>query len=347
MRARARARRQPDHWPGFVDALAGILLVMVFLLSVFVLAQFFLGRALTGRDAALRQLETQIAQLGELLALERRAAGELRLTVSGLSETLQDANAERERMAGEATATREEIARLTAALDAARARATGLETQLTATRDAGIEALTDVERLSREIAALRQQLSALAAALDASEARAEADQMTIEDLGTRLNQALADKVEELARYRSEFFGRLREVLGERPDVRVVGDRFVFQSEVLFAAGSAEIGAGGREQLATFARTLVEIAAEIPPELPWVLRVDGHTDATPIATAQYPSNWALSTARAVTVVRFLIDQGLAPERLAAAGFGEFQPIEPDTGPEARMRNRRIELKLTER
>ena len=169
----------------------------------------------------------------------------------------------------------------------------------------------------------------------------------IADLGKRLNVALARKVEELSRYRSEFFGRLREILGDRRDIRVVGDRFVFQSEVLFDSGSDQIGLGGQDQLAQLAAALLEIASSIPPELHWVLRVDGHTDVVPISTGRFPSNWELSTARAVSVVKFLIGQGVPPERLAATGFGEFQPLDSRADEIGHRRNRRIELKLTER
>ena len=201
--------------------------------------------------------------------------------------------------------------------------------------------------LNQQIAALRQQLLRLEAALQASEAKDAEQQTKIADLGRRLNVALARRVEELSKYRSEFFGRLREVLGERADITIVGDRFVFQSEVLFETGSAELGEQGKVQLARFAETLQEISVKIPKELPWVIRVDGHTDIRPIATPQFPSNWELSAARAIAVTRFIMDQGIPPDRLAAAGFGQYQPLDPHEDEIAFRRNRRIELKLTER
>jgi len=204
-----------------------------------------------------------------------------------------------------------------------------------------------VELLNQQIIALRQQLERLSAALDIAETEAEAQGAVIADLGRKLNLALAGKVEELQRYRSEFFGRLREVLGNRPGIRIVDDRFVFQSEVLFGSGAATFEATGREQMAQLARTLLDIAREIPEDIPWVLRVDGHTDSVPISTPQFASNWELSSARAISVVRFLVAQGVPPERLVAAGFGEFQPIDPNGDEIALRRNRRIELKLTSR
>lgn len=214
-------------------------------------------------------------------------------------------------------------------------------------RQISAEGRRQLELLNRQLAALRQQLAALNAALEASEAKDEERKVIIADLGRRLNIALAGKVEELSRYRSEFFGRLREVLGDRRDIRIVGDRFVFQSEVLFPSGSADLQDAGRVQLAALAETLLDIAQEIPPDLPWILRVDGHTDRIPIHTPQFPSNWELSTARAISVVRFLTENGVPSQRLAATGFGEFQPLDPADDEIAYRRNRRIELKLTQR
>ena len=201
--------------------------------------------------------------------------------------------------------------------------------------------------LNRQIAAMRQQLARLAAALEASEAKSKEQNVQIVNLGKRLNAALASRVEELARYRSEFFGRLREALGDIEGVRIEGDRFVFQSEVLFPSASADLAPQGQTQIAQLATTLKQVAARIPPEIDWVLRVDGHTDRLPIRTAQFPSNWELSAARAISVVKFLIGLGLPPHRLAATGFAQHRPIDAGNTPEALSRNRRIEFKLTGR
>jgi chemotaxis protein MotB len=201
--------------------------------------------------------------------------------------------------------------------------------------------------LNQQIAALRRQLSAIEEALAASESRDRESQAKIADLGSRLNVALAQKVQELARYRSDFFGRLRQILGNRPGIRVVGDRFVFQSEVLFDSGKAEINPAGRAELDTLANALGDLEREIPTEIQWVLRVDGHTDKRPIQSPQFHSNWELSAARAIAVVQYLISKGVSPQHLVAAGFGEFQPLDVGENDEAYRRNRRIELKLTER
>ncbi|RMD64236.1 MAG: peptidoglycan -binding protein [Alphaproteobacteria bacterium] len=436
--SRGGSRRSVNIWPGFVDALATLLLVVIFVLMVFMVAQYFLTVALTGRDEALERLQRQVNDLAELLALERSANAELRIDVSQLSSELQSSLTERESLANQLAAltrSNEDLQARLSAAEAARDAATRelenayktveadkekIEAQLAQlamlqrlrdemaeklrrseeenrrvakeledaykvieadkekikaqlqdlailqslrdelmTKLAAAEGARDEQKkltdeaqqqlmlLNRQIIALRQQLSRLAVALEAAEAEAKAKDVQIADLGRRLNVALASKVQELARYRSEFFGRLREVLGDRKDIRIVGDRFVFQSEVLFASGSAELGEEGKQQLAQLARTLKSIAAKIPKELNWILQVDGHTDRAPIHTPEFPSNWELSTARAISVVRFLIEQGIPPHRLAATGYGEFQPLDPGLSEEAFRRNRRIELKLTQR
>ena len=209
------------------------------------------------------------------------------------------------------------------------------------------EAQATVDQLSEQVAALRAQLNRVEASLQESEREVDSRDLEIANLSARLNQALLREVEDLSRYRSEFFGRMREVVGRRTDILIVGDRFVFQSEVLFRSGSATLQPGGETQLAQLAETLLEIANDIPDDIDWILRVDGHTDRVPINTPAFPSNWALSTARATSVVQFLIQQGVPAERLAAAGFGEFQPLDPADTPEAYSRNRRIELKLDQR
>ena len=533
---RGGSRRSINIWPGFVDGLATLLLVVIFVLMVFMVAQFFLSVALTGKDEALLRLESEIAELADLLALERSANEELRVNVAQLSSELQSSLASRESLASQLAALseqqeslssqvssladerdsltnqlaallseRDELARLLASeqdetgrltallgeseqaqaqlrsdlserdtalaaiqalleenrqalaesqqalaaseeelaasreaqsltqaeletirqalaarnaeLDAERARleaalarmstdqkkleealaliAAGkvdledayatieadkakIETQLAeiailkslrddlaeqlkAAEAAGqeqSEALAEQQQLSEEaqiqisllnqqLAALRQQLTTLSEALELAEAENEAQQVQIADLGKRLNVALASKVQELARYRSEFFGRLREAIGNRQDIRIVGDRFVFQSEILFGSGEATIGREGQVQLGRLAETLREISGTIPAELDWVLRVDGHTDRAPIATVQFPSNWELSSARAISVVKFLIERGIPANRLAATGFGEFQPLDAGNDEIAFRRNRRIEFKLTQR
>jgi len=355
------AAGQDNSWPGFVDALSTLLLVIIFLLSMFVLAQFFLGQALSGREQALAELRAQVAELGNLLRLEQQSNASLRDSLSELSASLTAANSDRDALAAalddaeaELAARSSRLQNITAMRDTFEAELVDLRTRYTVSEAALAEeralsarAQVEVATLRRSVTSLSEQLARLEAALEASEARDLRNQAVIVDLGRRLNKALASKVEELVGYRSEFFGRLREVLADRPDIRIEGDRFVFDSELLFSSASAELEPAGRAQLAAFAETLLTISADIPAEVDWILRIDGHTDRRPIRNARFATNWELSAARAISVVTFLVQQGIGPERLAATGFGEFQPLDPSDTATAYARNRRIEFRLTQR
>ena len=334
-----RAARGFDYWPGFVDALSTMLLAMIFLLSVFMMAQFFLSRDISGKDNALAKLNKQIEELTSLLALERAGKSDQQSSMNGLLATLDASKAEQARLQGL-------IASNSAAANAAGGQAAEASRALDAEKQLSARAQAQVEILNQQISALRRQLAALEDALSASEKRDRESQAQISDLGSRLNVALAQKVQELARYRSDFFGRLREILGSRPGVRVVGDRFVFESEVLFDSGRAEVSPAGRAQMDQLAQAIQDLEREIPPEIPWILRVDGHTDKRPTSGA-FRSNWDLSAARAISVVQYLALRGVSPQHLAAAGFGEFQPLDTGDSDDALRRNRRIELKLTDR
>jgi len=337
--ALARARRDSgmNYWPGFVDVLSSFILGIIFLLTVFLFVQFYLTQEVTGKDTALNRLNAQIAQLTELLSLEKTGKLDLEEQLSMMRSSLATTEGERDRYKG-----------LFEGTGSGEGKAAELSGQLDAERRLSTRALAQVEVLNQQIAALRRQLSALEEALDASEKRDKEAQNRIADLGQRLNVALAQRVQELSRYRSDFFGRLRVILGNRPDIRIVGDRFVFQSEVFLDNAKATLdNPEGRAELDGLATALLELEKRIPGEIPWVLRVDGHTDVRPINSLQFKNNWELSVARAISVVQYLIGKGISPQRLVAAGFGEFQPIDADKTEEAYSRNRRIELKLTER
>lgn len=339
--ARNRQSRQVDYWPGFVDALSTLLLSIMFLLSVFVLAQYLLSNELSGKDDVLDRLNSQISELTNLLALEQGGKQDLENSLANLQASLD--------------ASEDEKSRLLALLDkgagagsAALAKLSAAEKTLDSEKQISQRALNQVELLNQQIAALRTQIGALEDALDASESRDRQSNAKIADLGKRLNVALAQRVQELNRYRSDFFGRLREILSDRENIRIVGDRFVFQAEVLFPSGSEIINDAGREEMKKLAGAIVELAKEIPSEIDWVLRVDGHTDAVPLSgNGRYKDNWELSSARSTSVVKLLIENGVPPSRLVAAGFGEFQPLEPGNTAEVQSKNRRIELKLTEK
>jgi chemotaxis protein MotB len=340
--ALARARRGDsgmNYWPGFVDALSTLVLGIIFLLTVFVVVQFYLTQEVTGKDTALSRLNAQIAQLTELLSLEKTGKMSFEEELAALRSNLATAEVERDRFRG----LYEGVG--SGAADA-QGKVTELSGQLDTEKRLTARALAQVEVLNQQISALRRQLAVLQEALETSEKKDLEAQKTIDNLGQRLNVALAQRVQELSRYRSDFFGRLRAILGNRPDIRIVGDRFVFQSEVFFDTGQAILRPEGRAELDKLAAALVELERQIPGEIAWVLRVDGHTDIRPV-TGLYRTNWDLSAARAISVVQHLIGRGVSPQRLVAAGFGEFQPIDADRTEEAFSRNRRIELKLTER
>ena len=472
-RRRSAAAEGLNPWPGYVDALSTLLMVIIFVLLVFVLAQAFLAVTLTGRDRALDRLNRQMAELSDMLSLERGHSAELRTSLAELSRNLQAVTAARDSLSQQLNALRTQqdaliadrnaikadrdqlsarLADATLQSQAAQARSAQLQAQMaeaakrddataqqvatTAARladterqlaaektlladmkrqqeeldktvqvdkatlaaklsdlakmteqvrnlsalrdelerqaqDAAVRATTEQQRreavaaelaqektlgdsaraqiaaMNQQLTELRAQLAAVATALDVSEAAGKGKDVQIANLSARLNTALAQKVEELQRYRSDFFGRLREVLANRPGIQVVGDRFVFQSEVLFPVGSADLTAAGTDEINKLADTLKDIAKGIPLDVNWLLRVDGHADKQPISGGAFASNWELSAERAITVVKLLIADGIPPERLAAAAFADYQPLDAASTPEAYAKNRRIEIRLTDR
>jgi len=302
----ATRRRQKgitlDVWPGFVDALATLLIVMIFALMIFVVAQIYLSDALQGSKRGLSALQAKLQEISNLLLVEQKKNVDLTASFTTTSQQLAASNAK------------------------------------------VLDTNTQLALLHQQVAELNQKLQNLNASLQAAEGLTAQQKLTIEDLDKKLAAALAQKVEDLEKYRSEFFGKLKELLANRPDMRIVGDRFVFQSEVLFPSASATLEKEGEETLKKLAQSLKEIAAKMPKNLKWVLRVDGHTDKVPIHTRKFESNWELSAARAISVIKFLIQEGIPADHLAAAGFGEFHPIEKGVDD---ARNRRIELKLDQR
>jgi len=415
-----RNRNETNIWPGFVDALATLLMVIIFVLMIFVVSQFYLSDALQGRDEALGRLNHQVSELADLLNLERQVSTDLRTSIAQISGELQSSLSQRDDISTQLNSllgvrdsfTAAQLALKTLeskskATTAARAKLineleqtykaledsnkiisvdkekiklqlrqlAGLQQDivaLIALRDELTHQVEETEKivlkaesetkgqkkistaakakvalLNRQMMALRQQIALLNVTLEASEAKDKTQGVRIINLGKRLNTALAGKVQELARYRSEFFGRLRKVLGNRRDIQIVGDRFVFQSEVLFSSGSAELEVAGKAQLTHLANTLQEISKNIPSKINWILRVDGHTDRIPIRNFKFASNWELSTSRAISVVKFLQEQSIPANRLAAAGFGEYQPLDARDDEIAFRRNRRIELKFDQR
>ena len=379
-----RTRAGDFTWPGFVDALASLLMVFVFVLMVFVLIQANLAYRLSGQDESLIILREELAMLGDLLSLEREAGAVLSADLartqaqlemaenqnslltaqlSSLTAQLTDEKTktttlentlatERLRLTTELTTlsaqTAEqarELEQMSKSLDQKTQSLKQAATDLLTEQKRSEQARLEIDRLTAAMQSLRSELTRLRTLLSEKQEQSKKDKIAIANLGKELNAALANKVQELQRFRSEFFGRLRTILEGRSDVKVVGDRFVFQSEVLFAPGQASINPEGQAQLGQIADAIMQIIADIPSDIPWILQVEGHTDDIPVSGV-YTDNWDLSTERALSVVRFMVDRGVPSERLAATGYGEFQPITSGKTDADRQKNRRIELKLTQ-
>jgi chemotaxis protein MotB len=357
----ARRRRSLDIWPGFVDALTSLLMVIIFVLMLFAVGQFVLTDTLAGKNRALDSLNAQVAELAKTLSLAQDANRRLDARVAELGVSLGSVTGERDAAKTQLDAAQAESAKLgadiaalqqlKAQLEAEVARLAGelgtSQSDVAKGKELSAQQLAQIELLNRQMAALNAQLAQIQAALDIANTSVAAKDVKIADLGKQLNLALANRVGELERYRSEFFGRLREALGNRSDVRVVGDRFIVPTDILFDTASAELGPEAEQRMQVLAQTLKEVAAEIPSSIDWVLRIDGHTDARPIHTDRFPSNWELSAARGVAIVKYLVVQGIPAHRLSANGFGQFQPLDAGGSPEALARNRRIEIQLTNR
>ncbi len=312
-------RRQFDIWPGFVDALTSLIMVMIFLLLLFAIGQFVLSDALAGKSRTLATLNLRLDELGRQAAMseaERKAAA------ARVAELLA-------RM-GLVT---EERDQLKSRMDEQNERLTALNNDILA-----------LDALRRQ---LEEQVTQLASRLNAADQNNQGKDLRIADLDRQLKLALASRANELEKYRSEFFGKLREALGNREDVRIVGDRFLLPSDILFSSGSAELGSDAQARLGKLVNTIRDVSQKIPDSIDWVLRIDGHTDRVPIATDKFPSNWELSTARAVAIVKWMTGQGISARHLSANGFAQYQPVDPGESPEALARNRRIEIQLTNR
>jgi chemotaxis protein MotB len=354
MNSLARRRRGLDIWPGFVDALTSLILVMIFVLLLFAIGQYVLSQTLAGKNQALADLNAQIAQLAQTLSLAQDSKTKLDAKVNELSASLGNVSSERDSAKAEAARLAADIAALSDLKQQLEQQVAQMAAQLdqskrdvVAATDLNAKSAAQVELLNRQIAAVQEQLKQISAALEISNKNVKDKDVKIAELGKELNLALANKVSQLEKYRSEFFGKLREALGNRPDIQVVGDRFVVPTDILFDTGSADLSADAQASMAKLAKTLNEVAAEIPSTLDWVLRIDGHTDKRPIHSDQFPSNWELSTARATAIVKQLVVQGIQPRHLSANGFGQFQPLDVADTDAAYAKNRRIEIQLTNR
>jgi chemotaxis protein MotB len=360
-----RARRGGnglEAWPGYVDALSTLLMVTIFVLLVFVLAEAFLSSALNGSNDTIAQLKSQVAALSNALSLEQSHAASLSQELAALNAELTEAkaadaaavaaetelNAQLLAAQGQVKVSAVEIAGLQSKLAASGGdQLAQTQAKLAAQTQISQAALSEVDLLNQQLAALRLQMAMLAQALDAAQAADVKDKVQIADLGKQLNQALARKVEELQAYRSEFFGTLRAILANQPDIRIVGDRFVFESDVLFPVDQATLTPEGQAEIVAVAKAIREIAQKIPPNINWVLSVDGYADAQPIRGGPYHSNFDLSAARSLAVIDLLMANGVPADRIAATANGAANPIAGGHSAADYAQNRRIEFRLTSR
>ena len=337
---RKARRRHVDIWPGYVDALATMLMMVALVLVIMMAAQFALSNALNTREAQMSELALRLQKLNDALNLEKSTSESLKGQKAQLEARVKQVQDEASQIRNRLTESEGKLSGLVGERDSAKRE---MEKAFKETSDLKIQ-LSD---MVRQIEELNKKLSLLTADLASAKSSISEKEIKIKDLDAKLKRKMLEKVEELSEYRSEFFGRLKKALGNRPDIKVVGDRFVFQSEVFFQTASADLQESGKEQLAKLADTLKDLAKTIPKDINWILNVVGHTDKRPINMPLFRSNWELSSARAISVVKFLVEQGIAPERLSATGYGEYQPLDNGNSEEALSRNRRIELKFTQR
>ena len=369
-------KKQIDYtWPGFVDALSSLLMVIIFVLMIFVLSQFFLSKKMSGQDEALVELRNNLVELGQLLSIERDANTELTSQLSILEtkiveirdELIVEKNKNKQHQQeikskqNIIAQNESEVFNLRKILEdkikndiELRDKISSLEKNVDKKnfeiKDKDKSLSSSKEEINKLISAsikLKNKLTQLQTLLSAYKAKDKKEKVNTVNLGKDVNTALARRVEELEKFKSDFFGRVRQLIRGRKEIRVVGDRFVFQSEVLFSLGSDELGVEGQLEMQKLASTLMEIEKSLPTDINWILQIEGHTDSLPVKRGQtFRDNWELSTKRALSVLRFLIKQGIKPSRLSASGYGSFQPIDKSNTKSARMKNRRIEMKITQ-
>ncbi|WP_309043984.1 peptidoglycan -binding protein [Marinobacter sediminicola] len=345
--SRRRSRSTTNVWPGYVDALSALLMLVIFMLLIYVVSQLFLSQTLSDRNSELARLNQRLNEISQLLGLEQSKTNALEQQILTAQSNFSDSQAENQDLQDRLAAARNRLMQQTADAEARAERLANMNQALDDKDELSVSQQNMILQLSNQIASLQNQLRQITAALKLQKEMAADKEGELENVSRRLNTLLAERVNELEQYQSEFFSRLRNILAANENIRVVGDRFLLPSELLFASGSASLGADGKRELDKLAEVLLDVVKTIPKDLDWILRIDGHTDLIPINTPQFPSNWELSTARAVAVVRYLANQGVPQNRMVAAGFGEFFPVAKGTAPEALQKNRRIEIKLTDR
>ena len=369
-------KKQLDYtWPGFVDALSSLLMVIIFVLMIFVISQFFISQKMSGQNEALVNLKNNLTELNNLLSLERDTTTELTTQLSVLEEKIEVFKEDLLKEKNRTKQYEEELRGNKNIISLSQSELNRLKKDLREKNKVTVDLRNNISDLDKQVSEkkleiqnkenvirankkevkqlinttlnLKNRLTQLQTLLSAYKAKDKKENIKTLNLGKDVNSALARRVEELEKFKSDFFGRVRELIKGRKEIRVVGDRFVFQSEVLFSLGSDELGAEGQVEMQKLASTLMEIEKSLPTDIDWILQIEGHTDSLPVKKGQtYQDNWELSTKRALSVLRFLIKQGIAPSRLSASGYGSFQPIDKKNTQSARMKNRRIEMKITQ-
>ena len=356
-------------WPGFVDALASLLMVFIFILMIFVIAQFYVTKKLSGKDEALIKMEAEIFELNNLLSIERNVVSKLSIDVDKIEKKFENQSLklmkkekEFQKSLNDLNIKDFEITKLAEKLknkdNLFNKLKEDLKNNLQVTQkqklvikenEKDISAtIQEIKILLNETKNLKQKINKLKSLLTVYQAKDAKEKIKNIDLGKNLNSALARRVEELQKFKSEFFGRVKEKIKDRPEIKIVGDRFVFQSEVLFETGSTNIGLKGKKELERLAAILIDIEKSLPKDINWILQIEGHTDNLPVKKGQtFVDNWELSTERALSVLRFFINNGLDPKRLSASGYGSFQPVEKGKKANSRSKNRRIEMKITQK
>ena len=337
---RSKHRGGLDIWPGYVDALSTMLMMVALVLVIMMAAQFALSNALSTREVQMSELAARLQKLTDALNVEKTTSDDLRSKKAQLEAQMKQVQDETSVIRNRLTESEGKLSGLVGERDAAKREMDKAFQETSSLKVQLSDMVKQIEDLNKKLALLTTDLASAKSSITDKEIK-------IKDLDAKLKKKMLQKVEELSEYRSEFFGRLKKALGNRPDIKVVGDRFVFQSEVFFQSASADLQDSGKEQLSKLAETLKEIAATIPKDINWILNVVGHTDKRPISSPQFRSNWELSAARAISVVKFLVEQGIPPERLSATGYGEYQPTDPGSDDAALSRNRRIEIKFNQK
>lgn len=345
--SKRRSRSATNVWPGYVDALSALLMLVIFMLLVYVVSQLYLSQTLSDRNSELARLNQRLNEISQLLGLEQSKTEALEQQMAAVQDDYSDSLGRNESLQARLDASRNQLMQQSADAEARAARLASMNEELEEQDQLSASQQAMILRLSNQIASLQTQLRQITAALKLQKEETAEKEDELKDVSQRLNTLLAERVNQLEQYQSEFFSRLRDILATNENIRVVGDRFLLPSELLFASGSAQLGEEGKRELDKLAEVLLDVVASIPGDIDWILRIDGHTDLIPINTPQFPSNWELSTARAVAVVRYLAAQGVPERRMVAAGFGEFFPVASGTTPDALQKNRRIEIKLTDR